>query len=103
MINLMPYLADLNLLTDGWIDSSYGNDACQSVAIAYSDDTRLKVYIDASLPCEREYDTGKQYTVVFESDDGDNEVMLVTDDWYAVLSCVAESHDVSLIDAFKSI
>lgn len=82
MIDLTPYLDSLNARTAGWIDSSYGNDHCESVAFEYSCDTRLRIWIDDG-----------QYTVVFEDDDqGDYQVMLSTDNWISVLLYVDSEH-----------
>ena len=92
MIDLVPYLADLNATGAGWEDSYWHNDACQSVAFEYSEDTRLKVWIDSPDPSEREVDSGGQFIVVFEDDEGEPDVMLITDDWSAVVALVAHTH-----------
>ena len=82
MIDLTPFLDSLNAQFSGWVDSSYGNDACQSVSFEYSCDTRLRIWID---------DEG--YTVVFEDDDqGDYQVMLSTDNWVSVILFVDSEH-----------
>lgn len=94
MIDLAPYLADLNSTGIGWEDSSYGNDACQSVHFEYSTETRLKLWIDAEDPSERECKIGGRFVLVFEDDesDRDTETMLITDDWQAIVNLVAETH-----------
>ena len=82
MLDLTPFLDSLNAQTAGWIDSSYGNDHCESISFEYSCDTRLRIWID---------DEG--YTVVFEDDDqGDYQVMLDTDNWITVLLFVDKEH-----------
>lgn len=94
MIDLAPYLADLNSTGHGWEDSYWHNDACQSVHFEYSTDTRLKLWIDAEDPSERECNCGGRFILVFEDDesDMDTEVMLITDDWQAIVNLVAETH-----------
>jgi len=81
MIDLTPYLDSLNAKTAGWIDSSYGNDYCESLSFEYSCDTRLRIWIDDG-----------QYTVVFEDDEEGNQVMLSTDNWISVLLYVDSEH-----------
>ena len=81
MIDLTPYLDSLNAKTAGWIDSSYGNDHCESVSFEYSCDTRLRIWIDDG-----------RYTVVFEDDEEGNQTMLSTDNWISVLLLVDREH-----------
>lgn len=94
MIDLAPYLADLNATGAGWQDSYWHNDACQSVAFEYSDTARMKLWIDSPDPNERECNNGGQFVLVWEDDDAerDTEVMLITDDWSAVVALVAETN-----------
>ena len=94
MIDLVPYMADLNATGTGWEDSSYGNDACPSVHFEYSTETRLKLWIDSPDPSERECSVGGQFILVFENDesDRDTEVMMITDDWRAIVQLIAETH-----------
>ena len=81
MIDLTPFLDSLNAKVSGWIDSSYGNDHCESVSFEYSCDTRLRIWIDDG-----------QYTVVFEDDEDGNQTMLSTDNWVTVLLFVDAEH-----------
>ena len=99
MIDLAPYLADLNATGHGWEDSYWHNDACQSVHFEYSTSSRLKLWIDAADPAERECSVGGRFILVFQYDeDVENEepafteTMMITDDWQAIVELVAETH-----------
>jgi hypothetical protein len=91
MIDVQPYIDHLNRISDGWEDSYWHNDACQSIAREYSEDSRLKVWIDSLDPSEREYDHGGQFILVRENDDSENEVLLITDNWQAVATLVSQT------------
>lgn len=80
-MDLTSYLDSLNAKTAGWIDSSYGNDHCESLSFEYSCDTRLRIWIDDG-----------QYTVVFEDDEDGNQIMLSTDNWITVLLFIDAEH-----------
>ena len=94
MIDLLPYLADLNSTGRGWEDSYWHNDSCQSVHFEYSTDTRLKLWIDSPDPSEREVNVGGRFVLVREDDDAerDTDVMLITDDWQAIVALVGETN-----------
>lgn len=98
MIDLTPFLDSLNATFSGWIDSSYGNDACQSVAFPYSDASRLKLWIDAENPSERESDFGGRFILARERDnDFFCESIMITDDWQSIVNFIVDSHFVLTI------
>ncbi len=75
------YYPNLNLL-DGFIDSSWGNDACPSMM---NHDTNIRIFIAENNPLLREYNSSTQFVIVDTEFDVD---LLESDSWKEVMDWI---------------
>jgi hypothetical protein len=88
--------ATMPALPEGWLDTSWRNDACPSYQ---NEALRLQVWIDFEKPEDRAYgDEIKRFGLYNITEDGcieDDTAIIATDDWEEVLAAVKRHAEAS--------